>query len=143
MNSFISVQIFQSQGVVLLAGEETDDSAPTEWSCSLTQRHWQTADLLALGAQKNIPNQCDLDFSDRFPVLLKLQRVVLNGQCPRAVIPRVRESQQMSRPSAEWRARVPSLRYFLRWRSQATANQHSREPQSTASVWVISLSVTA
>jgi hypothetical protein len=78
----------------------------------------------------------------RLPVLLKLQRIVLNRQCPSAAIPRVRESQQMSRPSAERRAGVPSLRYFLRWRSQATANQHSREPQSTASVWVVSLAVT-
>ena len=107
MNSSINVHIFKTKGVVLLVGKETDDSAPTEWSCSLAQRHWQAADLLALLAQKNIPNQCDLDFSARLPVLLKLQRVVLNGQCPGAVIPRVCESQQMSRPSAEWCARVP------------------------------------
>src|SRR6266576_3163570 len=143
MNSFISVHIFHSQGVVLLVGEETDDSATTEWSRSLAQCHWQAADLLALRTQKNIPKQCDLHFCARLPVLLKLQRIVLNRQCPGAVIPCIRESQQMSRPSAEWCARVPTLRYLLRWRSQATANQHSREPQSTASVWVISLAVTA
>src|SRR5882724_8650372 len=143
MNSFISVQIFQSQGVVLLAGEETDDSAPTEWSCSLAQRHWQAADLLALRAQKNIPNQCDLHFSARLPVLLKLERIVLNGQRPGAVIPRVCESQQMSRPSAEWCARVPWLSCFLRWRSQAAAKQDSREPQSVASAQVVSVAVPA
>src|SRR5882724_8068248 len=143
MNSFIGVLILQSQGVVLLVGKETDNSASTEWSRSLTQCHWQAAHLGAFRAQKNIPNQCDLNFCDGLPVLLKLQRIVLNGQCPGAVIPRVRESQQMSRPSAEWCACVPWLRYFLRWCSEATANQHSREPQSTASVWVISLSVTA
>src|ERR1700719_174443 len=143
MNSFIGVHIFQSQGVVLLVGKETDNSATTEWSRSLAQCHWQAADLLALRAQKNIPNRTDLYLCARFPVLLKLQRIVLNGQCPGAVILRVRESQQMSRPSAEWCARVPSLSYFLRWRSQATANQHSREPQSMASVWGVSLAVTA
>src|SRR6266849_1564759 len=143
MNSFISVQIFQSQGVVLLASEETDDSATAERVRSLAQSHRQTTDLLAFAAQKNIPNRADLYLCARLPVLLKLHRIVLNGQRPGAVIPRVREPQQMSRPSAEWCARVPSLRYFLRWRSQATANQHSREPQSTASVWVVSLAVTA
>jgi hypothetical protein len=77
----------------------------------------------------------------RFPVLLKLQKIVLNGQRPGAVIPRVRESQQMSRPSAEWCARVPWLSYFLCWRSQAAAKQDSREPQSVASVWVVSVAV--
>jgi hypothetical protein len=41
-----------------------------------------------------------------------LQRIVLDRQCPGAVIPRVRESQQMSRPSAEWCARVPWLPLF-------------------------------
>src|SRR6266852_9188445 len=141
MNSFIGVHIFESQGVVLLVGKETDNSATTEWSRSLAQCHWQAADLLALRAQKNIPNRTDLYLCARLPVLLKLQRIILNGQCPGAVIASVRESQQMSRPSAEWCARVPSLRYFLSWRSQATANQHSREPQSTASVWVVSLAV--
>src|SRR6202795_3309138 len=114
MNPLISVHIFQSQGVVLLVSEETDNSATTEWSRRLGQCHWQAADLLALRTQKNIPNQCDLHFCARLPVLLKLQRIVLNGQCPGAVIPGVRESQQMSCPSAEWCARVPSLSYFLR-----------------------------
>src|ERR1700685_3536845 len=133
MNSFISVHIFQGQGVVLLVGKETDDSATAERGRSLAQCHRQAADLLALRAQKNIPNQCDLHFNARLPVLLKLQRIVLNGQRPGAVIPRVRESQQMSRPSAEWCARVSWLSYFLRWRSQAVAKQDSREPQSVAS----------
>src|SRR5580704_18255302 len=121
MNSFISVHIFQCQGVVLLVGEEADDSATTEGSRSLAQSHRQATDLLALRAQKNIPNQCDLHFCDRLPVLLKLQRIVLNGQYPGAVIRRVRESQQMSRPSADWCARVPWLSYFLCGRSQAEA----------------------
>ena len=143
MNSLISVHIFQSQGVVVLVGKETDNSAPAERGSSLAQSHRQTTDLLAFAAQKNIPNRTDLYLCARLPVLLKLQRVVLSGQYSGAVSPRVCESQQMSRPSAEWCARVPSLRYFLRWRSQATANQHSREPQSTASVWLVSLAVTA
>src|SRR6266404_6337203 len=114
MNSFISVHIFQGQGVVLLVGEKTDDSATTEWSRSLAQCHWQAADLFALRTQKNIPNQRDLQPCGRLPVLLKLQHTVLNGQRPGTVIFRVREPQQMGRPSAEWRARVPSLSYFLR-----------------------------
>src|SRR5260370_40578006 len=116
MNSFIGVLILQSQGVVLLVGKETDNSASTEWSRSLTQCHWQAAHLFAFAAQKNIPNRTDLYLylCGTLPVLLKLQRIVLNGQCPGAVIPRVRESQQMSGPSAEWCARVPSLSYFLR-----------------------------
>src|SRR6266446_4249321 len=143
MNSFSGVHIFQSQGVVVLVGKETDNSAPAERGSSLAQSHRQTADLLAFAAQKNIPNGTDLYLCARLPVLLKFQRIILNGQCPGAVIASVRESQQMSRPSAEWCARVPSLSYFLRWRSQATANQHSREPQSTASVWVAGLAVTA
>src|SRR5712672_2891223 len=142
MNSPISVHIFKTQGVVLLVGKETDNPATAERDRSLAQSHRQTTDLLTFATQKNIPNGTDLYLYGRLPVLLKLQRIVLNGQCPRAVIPRVRESQQMSRPSAERRAGIPSLRYFLRWRSQATANQHSREPQSTASVWVVSLAVT-
>jgi hypothetical protein len=66
----------------------------------------------------------------RLPVLLKLQRIVLNGQYSGAVSSRVCESQQMSRPSAEWCARVPSLFYFLRWGNQTAAKQDSREPQS-------------
>jgi len=41
--------------------------------------YWQATDLLAFRAQKNIPNQCDLNFGGRLPVLLKLQRIVLNG----------------------------------------------------------------
>jgi len=94
MNSFIGVHIFQSQGVVLLVGKETDNSATTEWSRSLAQCHWQAADLLALRAQKNIPNRTDLYLCARLPVLLKLQRIVLNEQCPGAVIACVRESQQ-------------------------------------------------
>src|SRR6266481_7215620 len=143
MNSFIGVLIFQSQGVVLLVGKQADNSASTEWSPSLTQCHWQAAHLFAFRTQKNIPNQCDLNFCGRLPVLQKLQRIVLNGQCPGAVIPRVRESQQMSRPNAKWCAWVLSLSCVLRLRSQATANQHSREPQSMASVWVVSLAVTA
>jgi hypothetical protein len=53
--------------------KETDDSATTEWSCGLTQRHWQTADLLALRTQKNISNQCDLHSGARLSILLKLQ----------------------------------------------------------------------
>jgi hypothetical protein len=56
MNSIISVHIFQSQGVVLLVGEETDDSATTEWSRRLAQCHRQAADLLALRTQKDISN---------------------------------------------------------------------------------------
>src|SRR5258705_8132261 len=143
MNSPISVHIFKTQGVVLLVGKETDDSATAERDRSLAQSHRQTADLLAFATQKDIPNRTDLYLCARLPVLLKLQRIVLNGQCPGAVIRRVRESQQMSRPSAERCAGDPSLRYFLRWRNQATANQYSREPQSTASVWVVSLAVTA
>jgi hypothetical protein len=95
-------------------GKETDDSATAERDRSLAQSHRQTTDLLAFAAQKNIPHRSDLYLCARLPVLLKLQRIVLNGQCPGAVIPRVRESQQMSRPSAEWCARVPSLSYFLR-----------------------------
>src|SRR5258705_12901993 len=133
MNSPISVHIFKTQGVVLLVGNETDNSATAERDRSLAQSHRQTADLLAFATQKNIPNQRDLNFCGRLPVLLKLQRIVLNGQCPGAVIPRVRESQQVSRPSVEWCARVPWLSYFLRWRSQAAAKQDSREPQSVAS----------
>ena len=101
MNSSISVHIFKTQGVILLVGEETDDSATTEWSRRLAQRHWQAADLLALRTQKNIPNPCDLHFGAGLSVLLKLQRIVLNGQRPGAVIPCVGKSQQMSRPSAE------------------------------------------
>src|SRR5207302_4770387 len=131
------------QGVVLLVGKETDNSATTEWGGRLAQCHWQAADLLALRTQKNIPNPCDLHFGAGLSVLLKLQRIVLNGQRPGAVIPCVRESEQMSRPSTKWCARVQSLRYFLRLRSQATANQHNREPQSMASVWLVSLAVTA
>jgi len=49
----------------------------------------------------------------------------------------------MSRPSAEWCARFAWLSYFLRWRSQAAAKQESREPQSVASAWVVSLAVAA
>ncbi len=143
MNSFISVHIFQSQDVVLLVGEETDDSATTEWSRRLAQCHRQAADLLTLRAQKDIPNRCDLHFCARPAVLLKLQRISLNGQCPGAVIPRVRKSQQMNRPSAEWCSRVSSLTCLLRWRGQAEANQYSREPQSVASVRVVSRSVSA
>ncbi len=56
MNSSISVHIFKTQGVVLLVGEETDDSATTEWNRRLAQCHWQAADLLALRTQKDIPN---------------------------------------------------------------------------------------
>src|SRR5271155_1657168 len=104
----------------------------TSSNCSLIF-HRQTTDLLAFAAQKNIPNRTDLYLFARLPVLLKLQRIVLNGQYPGAVIPRVRKSQQMSRPSAEWCARVPWLSYFLRGRSQAAAKQHSREPQNMAS----------
>src|SRR4029077_9660085 len=114
MNSFISVHIFKTQGVVLLVGKETDGSATAERGCSLAQSHRQTTDLLAFAAQKNIPNRTDLHLCARLPVLLKLQRIVLNRQCPGAVILRVRESQQMSRPSGEWCARGPSLSYFLR-----------------------------
>src|ERR1700758_218298 len=114
MNSSISVHKFQSQGVVLFMGEETDDSATTKWSRSLGQCHWQAADLLALRTQKNIPKQCDLDFCARLAVLLKLQRIILHGQRPGAVLARVRESEQMNRPRAEWCGRVPSLSYFLR-----------------------------
>src|SRR4051794_4593506 len=101
MNSFISVHIFESHGVVLLVGKETHNSASSEWSRSLTQCHWQAAHLLAFRSQKNIPNQCDPNYCGRFPVLLKLQRIVLNGQCPCAVITRVCESQKVSCPSAE------------------------------------------
>src|SRR5258706_4797785 len=107
MNSPISVHIFQSQGVVLLVGKETDDSATAERGRSLAQSHRQTTDLLAFAAQKNIPNRTDLYVRARLPVLLKLQGIVVNGQYPGAVIPRVRESQQMSRPSAEWCVPVP------------------------------------
>src|SRR5713101_5908609 len=99
MNSLIRVHIFQSQGIVLLMGEEADNSATTEGSRRLAQCHWQAADLFALRTQKNIPNQCDLHLCARLPVLLKLQRIALDGQCPGAVILRVREPQQMSRPS--------------------------------------------
>src|SRR5258705_10580204 len=129
MNSPISVYIFKTQGVVLLVGKETDDSATAERDRSLAQSHRQTADLLAFATQKNIPNQYDLNLCGRLPVLLKLQRIVLNRQCPGAVIPRVPESQQMSRPGAESSPCVPSLRYFLAWRSQAAAKQNSRRPK--------------
>src|SRR5258708_4506551 len=107
MNSFSGVHIFQSQGVVVLVGKETDNSAPAERGSSLAQSHRQTTDLLAFAAQKNIPNRSDLYLCARLPVLLKLQRIGLNGQYPVAVIPRFCESEQMSRPSAEWYARVP------------------------------------
>src|SRR5579864_7689960 len=143
VNSLISVHILQRQGVVLLVGEETDDSATPKWSRRLAQCHRQAADLLTLPAQKDIPNRCDLHFCARPAVLLKLQRISLNGQCPSAVIPRVRKSQQMSRPSAEWCSRVSSLTCLLCWRSQAEANQYSREPQSVASVRLVSRAVTA
>src|SRR6266403_5457717 len=109
MNSPISVHIFKTQAVVLLVGKETDDSATAERGCSLAQSHGQTTDLLAFAAQKNIPNRTDLYLCGRLPVLLKLQRIVLNAQYSAAVSPRVCESQQMSRPSAEWYARVRSL----------------------------------
>jgi len=143
VNSSISVHIFQGQGVVLLVGEETDDSATTKWSCSLAQCHWQAADLLALRTQKNIPNRTDLYLCARLPVLLKLQRILLDGQCPGAVIPRICESQQMSRPSAEWCTYVPWLSYCLRCRSQAAAKQNSWEPQSVVSALKVRPTVTA
>src|SRR5260370_19325614 len=103
MNSFIGVLILQSQGVVLLVGKETDNSASTEWSRSLTQCHWQAAHLFAFAAQKNIPKRTDLCLylCVTLPVLLELQRIVLNGKSPVAVIPHVRECRVMSRSSAE------------------------------------------
>src|ERR1700719_1089524 len=107
MNSFSGVHIFQSQGVVVLVGKETDNSAPAERGSSLAQSHRQTTNLLAFAAQKNIPNRTDLYLCARLPVLLKLQRIVLNRQYSGAVSPRACESQQMSRPGAEWCARVP------------------------------------
>jgi hypothetical protein len=134
VNSSISVHIFQRQGVVLLVGEETDDSATTKWSRSLAQCHWQAADLLALRTQKSIPKQCGLHFCARLPVLLKFERIVLNGQRPGAVLARVRESEQMSRPRAEWCGRVPSLSYFLadavRLQQINTVESHNEWPRS-------------
>src|ERR1700758_2048175 len=73
VNSLISVHVLQRQGVVLLVREETDDSSPTKWSRRLAQCHWQTADLLALRAQKNIPNRCDSHSYVMLPALLELQ----------------------------------------------------------------------
>src|SRR5258706_5485215 len=107
MNSFSGVHIFQSQSVVVLVGKALDNSARADRRRSLAQGHRQTTDLLAFAAQKNIPNRTDLYLCARLSVLLKLERIVLNGQYSAAVSPRVCESQQMSRPSAEWYARVP------------------------------------
>src|SRR5260370_38495293 len=106
--------MLNAQRSVILVVEESDDSASIECNCILAQCHRQAADLLALRAQKISPNPCDLHCSARLPVLLKLQRIAMNGQCPGAVILRVREPQQMSRLSAEWGARAPSLSYCLR-----------------------------
>src|SRR5258708_25125128 len=75
MNSLISVHIFQSQGVVVLVGKETDNSAPAERGSSLAQSHRQTTDLLAFAAQKNIPNRTELYLCARLPVLLKFPSV--------------------------------------------------------------------
>ena len=60
-------------------GEETDNTATTEWSRSLAQGHWQAADLLALRTQENIPNRTGADVCAGLPGLLKLQEIVLNG----------------------------------------------------------------
>src|SRR6202162_2018306 len=57
VNSSITVNIFQGQGVVFLVGEETDQSATSVRSRCLAYLHWQSADLHAFLTQKNLPHR--------------------------------------------------------------------------------------
>jgi hypothetical protein len=59
--------------------EETDNSATTVRSRSLTQGQRQAAHLPALLTQEDIPNRTDLYVCVSFPGLLKLQQIVLKG----------------------------------------------------------------
>src|SRR5271166_98209 len=89
-------------------GKETDDSATSERSRSLSDLRRRSADLLALAAQKHPLNRRDLYLLGGLCILLKSQHIFLNRQSPIAVVFCVRETEEMSSPNAELWVRLQS-----------------------------------